>query len=80
MPNARPHDHPLTDLLQWKIAVFSGRVDVFIDKMSVNLGGRKELESGFNLFAPPPLLEFEESLQAMRDRLYRDAKERGWEA
>jgi hypothetical protein len=43
------------------------------------LGGQSQLEKTFNLFVPPPLSQFEGALQEMRDRLYLEAKERGWE-
>jgi hypothetical protein len=45
----------------------------------VELGGRTELERTFNLFVPPPLDQFEPALQQMRNRLWKDAKDRGWE-
>jgi hypothetical protein len=78
LPNGRKHDHPLTDILYWKIQAFSTKADKLIAEI-VALGGQKELEAAFNLFAPPPILEFEELLQTMRDRLQNAAKDRGWE-
>lgn len=78
MPNGKQGDHPLTDILHWKIQRFSPKADQLIVEI-VQLGGETELERSFNLFAPPPIPEFEVSLQQMRDRLYREAKERGWE-
>jgi hypothetical protein len=44
------------------------------------IGGGAELERTFNLFSPPPITEFEASFKLIRDRLFREAKERGWEA
>jgi hypothetical protein len=78
MPNGRKHDHPLTDILTWKIPRFSAEADRLVTEI-VRLGGRKELESTFNLFAPPPLPEFENKLRAIHERLYTEAKRRGWE-
>jgi hypothetical protein len=78
MPNGKKRDHPLTDILHWKLRTFSEKADNLIAEI-VQLGGRRELEKIFNLFAPPPLPEFEKSLQEIRDRLFREAKERGWE-
>jgi hypothetical protein len=77
MPNGKKHDHPLTDNLYWKLSTFSAEIDKLVTEI-VELGGRKELEQRFNLFAPPPLPEFEQSLKEIRDRLRKEAKERGW--
>jgi hypothetical protein len=78
MPNGKKGDHPLTDILHWKIRRFSAEADRLIADI-VQLGGRDELEKAFNLFAPPPMPDFEKSLREIRDRLFREAKERGWE-
>jgi hypothetical protein len=45
----------------------------------VRFGGQKELERTFSIFQPPPLEQFEPALQVMRDRLYKEAKDGGWE-
>ena len=37
-------------------------------------------EQGTGPLVPPPLPKFEDALPEMRHRLYREAKERGWEA
>jgi hypothetical protein len=78
MANGKKGDHPLTDIVKWKIPRFSKKADTLVLEIA-NLGGETELERTFNLFKPPPLEEFETKLQAIRDRLYRQAKERGWE-
>ena len=65
MANGRKGDHPLTDILVWKIPVFSPAVDALIAEI-VQLGGRADLERSFDLFQPPPLGEFEPALQQMR--------------
>jgi hypothetical protein len=75
--NGRKGDHPLRDILVWKIPVFSPAVDALIAEI-VQLGGRADLERPFDLFQPPPLGEFEPALQQMRDP-YGNAKGRGWE-
>ena len=77
MPNGKKGDHPITNVLRWKTARFSPKADELIAEI-VQLGGMAELERTFNLFVPPPI-PFEESLQDIRDRLGREAKERGWE-
>jgi len=78
MANGKKGDHPLTDITHWKIPRLSPRADGLISEI-IQLGGTAELERAFDLFAPPPIPEFEASLQAIRDRLYREAKEGGWE-
>jgi hypothetical protein len=78
MPNGKPYDHPITDILFYKLTAFSPAVDVLIAEI-IKLGGQAEVEARFNLFQPPPLERFESDLRVMRDRLHREAKERGWE-
>ena len=48
-------------------------------ELPLTLGGEGELERTFDLFRPPPLEQFEPALQQMRDRLWKDAQEGGWE-
>jgi hypothetical protein len=76
--NGKKGDHPLTDILSHKILRFSPTADALIAEI-VMLGGQSELEKEFNLFSPPPLPVFEEALRELRDRLWKMAKERGWE-
>jgi hypothetical protein len=78
MANGRKGDDPFMDILYHKIQRFSPTADALIAEI-VQLGGKKELEKTFNLYKPPPISEFEESLRQIRERLYREAKERGWE-
>lgn len=76
--NGKKGDHPITDIVKWKIPVFSPTADALIAEI-VQLGARPELESSFNLFMPPPLPAFEAKLKEMRDRVFADRKESGWE-
>lgn len=78
MANGKPGDHPLTDILYYKLPTFSPAIDNLIREI-VALGGERELETKLNLFSPPPLDVFEAQLRAMRDHLKQEAKERGWE-
>ncbi len=78
MANGKKGDHPLTDIVHWKIRRFSEKADMLILEI-VNLGGKKELERTFDFLSLPPIEEFEHTLQGIRDRLFREAKERGWE-
>jgi hypothetical protein len=75
MPNGKPGDHPLTDILVHKLRTFSREIDSLIAEI-VRLGGRKELERKFNFFSLPPIPEFEKSLREMRERLLSEAKEK----
>ena len=78
MPNGKPGDDPLNDILLYKHPTFSPEIDTLIVEI-VALGGKRRLETQFNLFAPPPLELFEKEIKAMRDHLKSEAKERGWE-
>ena len=78
MANGRSSDDLLTDITLYKIPTFSSNADRLIAEI-VWLGGKSELERQFDLFAPPPLHIFEATLQVLRDRLDREAKERGWD-
>jgi len=74
MPNGKPGDHPLTDILVHKHRTFSRGIDALIADIA-SLGGRKELESKFNFFAPPPRPEFKKALEQLRDQLRAEGKE-----
>ena len=76
--NGKKRDHPLTDILLYKMRTYSEKADSLIEEI-VQLGGRGELERTFDLMVPPPIEHFEAALQELRDRLRRQAKERGWE-
>jgi hypothetical protein len=76
--NGKKGDHPLTDIVHWKIPTFSPTADALVAEI-IQLGAERELETTFNLFAPPALPSFEAQLKGMRDRLLADRKERGWE-
>jgi hypothetical protein len=71
--NGKKGDHPLTDIIHWKIRRFSPAVDALITEI-VQLGGESELERRFNVFEPPPLEQFEPALLQMRDHLRRKPK------
>lgn len=78
MSNGKPGDHPLTDILHWKIKTFSSEIDSLIRDV-VRFGGQKELDQKFDLLKPPPFTEFRKALVEMRGRLFREAKKNGWE-
>ena len=87
MPNGKPGDHPLTDILIHRIPVFRPRADALVREI-VELGGTHQLKADFNLLEldprfpadqPVDLALLETQLTALRDRLLSDRRERGWE-
>jgi hypothetical protein len=76
--NSKKGDHPITDITVHKIPTFSPTADALIAEI-VQLGGEAELERTFSLFQPPPLTRFEPALRQLRDRLHKEAQERGWD-
>jgi hypothetical protein len=76
--NGKKGDHPLTDILLHNVSVYSPTADSLIKEI-VKLGGREELERNFDLLVPPATSVFEAHLQQLRDRLWVEAKARGWE-
>jgi hypothetical protein len=76
--NGTKGDDPILDIIHWKVRRFSEKADRLILEI-VQLGGKEELRRTFDLFNPPPIESFEDCLEGIRDRLYRQAKERGWE-
>jgi hypothetical protein len=82
MPNGKPGDHPLTDVIIHGLPVYSPKADALVREI-VRLGGRKEIEemllTRYNTFHNPDVAELERVLAEIRDRLYRVARESGWE-
>jgi len=74
VPNGKPGDHPITDILLHNIRVFSRKADRLIREIC-NLGGRDELEAETDLLRPPQIRELERILQELRDRLKREGGE-----
>ena len=74
MPNGKPGDHPLTDILVHNVEAFSPEVDALIKEI-VSLDGQDDLERQFNLFWPPPLEEFESELRVLLDRLHEEQQD-----
>ena len=74
MPNGKPGDDPLTDILVHNLEVFSPEADALIKEI-VSLGGQADLERHFNLFWTPPLEEFESELRVLLDRLHEEQQD-----
>ena len=73
MPNGKPGEHPITDMLVHDMPVFSPRIDALIGDI-VALGGGTDLETEFDLFAPPSGKEFERPLTEMLKRFEQRTK------
>jgi len=76
--NGQQGDHPVNDICDQKIAVFSPKADALIREIHQFLP-RHRMWDLFDCFHPPPLPEFEQKLEAKRDELREDAKQRGCE-
>lgn len=85
MPNGKAGDHPLTDILNYGLPVFSPEADALIVEISrlADIHVKADLERRLASLYPVPtgsdLVAFEDELTALRDRLRADAVERGWE-
>jgi hypothetical protein len=78
MPNGKPGDHPLNDILDHGLGVFSPEADTLVREIS-DLVPRDRLWDLVDWFSPPPIDEFTAQLTEIRDRLRPDAHDRGWE-
>jgi hypothetical protein len=76
--NGNKGDHPLTDIVIHNLRVFSETADNLIKEI-YDLGGESELEKNVDLFNPPSIDKLEKLLRELRDRLKKNAKDRGWE-
>ena len=73
MPDGKPGDHPITDIAVHNMPVFSPRIDALIRDI-VALGGRKDLEAEFDLFAPPSGKELQRQLTEILKRFEHQTK------
>jgi hypothetical protein len=78
MANGKPGDHPINDILDHNLRVFSPEIDAMVREIST-LAPRYRMWDMFNWLSPPPLLEFEEQVRQVLLRLRAEAKDRGWE-
>ena len=76
--NGKHGDHPINDICDHKLPVFSPRADELVREIHQFLP-RHRMWDLFDWFSPPPLAEFELLLEAKRDELREDARQRGWE-
>ena len=93
MPNGRPRDHPLTDILNHKLPVYTPVADLLVVEL-VLLGGNAAAEAalgragvmwnmdmatGRAKLSSDEARALESELRADRDRLKKDAESRGWD-
>ena len=82
MPNGKPGDHPITDILVHHSRVYSATADALVREIAA-LGGEAEIADmlfiEYNQFSKPDVPKLERVLTEIRDRRRRDARERGWE-
>jgi hypothetical protein len=82
MPNGKPGDHPITDILVHHRRVYSETADALVREIAA-LGGEREiadmLYTEYNEYSKPDVPKLERVLTAIRDRRLREAREKGWE-
>jgi hypothetical protein len=80
--NGKPGDSPITDITLHGLGVYSPKADALIREI-IRLGGRDQIEpmllSEYSPYRQPDVPKLEGTLGHIRDQLFRDAKERGWE-
>lgn len=76
--NGKPGDHPINDILDHGLPVFSETIDDLVRRVA-EYYPRERLWDLFPWFSPPPLPEFELQLRERLARLEAEARERGWE-
>jgi hypothetical protein len=79
MANGKPGDHPINDILDHRLPVFSDIIDDLVRKVAEYVP-RERLWDLFDWLAPPPANEFEVQLRAKLAELEADARARGWES
>jgi hypothetical protein len=77
MVNGKPGDHPINDLLDHGIPVFSPEADSLVRQIA-ELVSRYRLWDWVDWFSPPPVEELAAE-RRIRDELVQDARDRGWE-
>lgn len=81
MPNGKPGDHPLTDILIYKRTAYGQEADDLIRKIA-ELCSRRELDEWWNreIGWSPDANSVVQKAQILYDKLLERAKESGWES
>jgi len=86
MPNGKPGDHPLTDILLHNRNIYSPAARALVREIAALADDKTRRELGdllltkYNEYGKPDIAELEAYLTDLRDTLKRDAKSRGFEA
>jgi hypothetical protein len=80
MPNGKPGDHPLTDILIHKLNVYGREADDLIRRIA-ELCSRQEMDEWWNseIGWSPDRDSILSKVQRRHNELLRRARERGWE-
>jgi len=78
MANGKPGDHPINDICDHGLAVYSAKADAMIREIHQFLP-RYRMWDLFNWNNPPPINEFEKQLGTKLAELQSEAQKRGWE-
>jgi hypothetical protein len=85
MANGKPGDRPLSDIVNYKIDLYSPLAAALVREIAV-LADEKtrqalddRLATEFNPYGHPDVARLERELTALRDRLRKDALDRGYE-
>lgn len=76
--NGKPGDHPVNDICDHGLAVFSPKADSLVREIH-KLVPRQMMWDLVDWFSPPPILELERQLEEIRNRLRDQAKTDAWE-
>ena len=85
MPNGKPGDHPLTDILVHRLQVYSPAIDELVREIARLSDERGQRELGdmlffeYNDFSNPDLARLEDVLTRLLAQRRHDASMRGWE-
>ena len=78
MPNGKPGDNPITDLMIHRIAVFGEPLDTQLRQLG-ELMSYKRLCEWYQSHWTTPADQLQPIVSAKLEELRRDARERGWE-
>lgn len=76
--NGKPGDHPINDICDHRLPVFSQKADALIREID-ELLPRYRMWDLFDWMHPPPLPQFERELESKLRELRAQAQESGWE-
>lgn len=78
MVNGKPGDHPVNDILDHGMAVFSEEADAILREIA-QLVPRYRLWDLVDWFHPGSIQEFTAKLRRIRNALLKESRDRGWE-